>query len=115
MADTQSAPDNTKESDVNTTPRGVTDASAPSPEDERISELMAHSIDVPVLASALQDRQAADAADVLEDLEDADAASLLAEMDERNAADALAEASCHSARRSGSVVSSGITKRPPAD
>jgi magnesium transporter len=63
----------------------------PSPEDERVAELLAHSIDVPVLAEAVGQQEAADAADTLEYLEDEEAADVLEAMDDHAAADALAE------------------------
>ena len=62
-----------------------------SPQDERVAELMSHTIDLPELASAVEQQEAADAADTLEDLEDHDAAVVLEQMDDQSAADALSE------------------------
>jgi magnesium transporter len=61
-----------------------------SPEDERVAELLEHTLDVPVLASAVGAQDAADAADTLETLAGADAAVVLEEMDLEAAAHALA-------------------------
>ncbi len=69
----------------------VEDVSEPSPYDERVAELMSHTIDVPVLASAVERQAAADAADTLEDLEEDEAAEVLHEMQDRAAASALSE------------------------
>ncbi|MEM7227847.1 MAG: magnesium transporter [Planctomycetota bacterium] len=69
----------------------ITDIRNTSAADERVAELMAHTIDVPVLASAVQLQKAADAADILEDLEDVEAVELLTQMDDQKAAEALAE------------------------
>ncbi len=44
-----------------------------SPEDERVADLLAHTIDSPALATAVTKQNAADAADTLEDLEDTEA------------------------------------------
>lgn len=60
-------------------------------QDERVAELMAHTIDVPALATAVQQQAAADAADILEDLDSESAAELLELMDDKSAAAALAE------------------------
>lgn len=60
-----------------------------SPEDVRVAELLEHSIDVPVLASAVDAQEAADAADTLESLDESEAADVLEEMEFDNAADAL--------------------------
>ena len=62
-----------------------------SPEDERVAELIEHTIDVPVLASAVGLQEAADAADILESLPEKDAAEVLEQMDDQAAADAVAE------------------------
>ncbi len=43
---------------------------AVSQEDERVADLMAHTIDVSALATAVTKQKAADAADTLEDLDD---------------------------------------------
>lgn len=69
----------------------VEDVSDPSPHDKRVAELMSHTIDVPVLASAVELQAAADAADTLEDLEEDEAAEVLHEMKDRAAASALSE------------------------
>ena len=70
---------------------GVDDPGEKSPEDERVAELLARTIDVPVLAEAVEQQEAADAADTLEDLEEEEAAGVLELMDEQIAAQALAE------------------------
>jgi magnesium transporter len=67
------------------------EAGEPSAEERRIAELLAHTIDVPVLASAVEQQFPADAADTLEQLEEADAADVLEQMDVALAADALSE------------------------
>ena len=69
----------------------VADASDASPQDERVAALVAHTIDVPVLAEAVEQQQAADAADTLEDLEDEETVTVLEAMSEHAAAEALAE------------------------
>lgn len=61
-----------------------------SPEDKRVAALLQHTLDVPVLASAVEAQDAADAADTLEALAGADAAIVLEEMDLEAAAHALA-------------------------
>ena len=66
-------------------------ADEPNPQDERVAELMAHTIDVPALATAVQQQAAADAADILEDLDDERAAELLELMDNKSAAAVLTE------------------------
>ena len=48
-----------------------------SPEDERVADLMAHTIDVSALATAVTKQKAADAADTLEDLDDVEAAEVI--------------------------------------
>ena len=60
-----------------------------SPEDKRVAQLMEHTLDVPVLASAVEAQDAADAADTLESLTESDAVDILEEMDLESAADAL--------------------------
>ena len=60
-----------------------------SPVDERVAELLEKSIDVPVLASAVDAQDPADAADTLEALDESEAADVLEEMELENAADAL--------------------------
>jgi magnesium transporter len=70
---------------------GVDDIALPSPEDARVAELIASTIDLPMLAEAVQQQEAADAADTLEDLADEDAAVVLEAMDDLAAAEALAE------------------------
>jgi magnesium transporter len=62
-----------------------------SPHDERVAELIEHTIDVPVLAEAVELQEAADAADTLETLPEEEAADVLEQMDAQAAADALAE------------------------
>lgn len=62
-----------------------------TPRDERVAELIEHTIDVPVLASAVEQQEAADAADVLETLDEEQAADVLEQMDDQSAAEALAE------------------------
>ncbi len=60
-----------------------------SPEDQRVAELLEHSLDVSILASAVEAQQPADAADTLEALDEAEAADILEQMEVENAADAL--------------------------
>jgi magnesium transporter len=72
-------------------PAHLEHAAEPSPEDERVASLMAHTIDLPALASAVDQQEAADAADTLETLEDDEAVELLEQMEDQRAADALAE------------------------
>ncbi|MHC4208604.1 MAG: magnesium transporter [Planctomycetota bacterium] len=62
-----------------------------SAQDERVAELIEHTIDVPVLAEAVEQQEAADAADTLEALAEEEAADVLEQMDDRAAAEALAE------------------------
>ncbi|MHC4416828.1 MAG: magnesium transporter MgtE N-terminal domain-containing protein, partial [Planctomycetota bacterium] len=62
-----------------------------SPLDERVAELIEHTIDVPVLAEAVEQQEAADAADTLETLAEEEAAEVLELMDDRAAAEALSE------------------------
>jgi magnesium transporter len=64
---------------------------AVSPEDEHVADLMAHTIDVSALATAVTKQKAADAADTLEDLDDVEAAEVIELMEDQAAADALAE------------------------
>lgn len=63
------------------------------PEDHAVATLLEHSIDVPVLAAAVEQQRPADAADTLEGLveegEEGDAGHLLVAMDDRKAAEAL--------------------------
>jgi magnesium transporter len=84
--------------DEETTPRALDSGEdeprvggSTTPENERVAELMAHTIDVPVLAEAVARQQAADAADVLEDIEDEEAVEILGQLDDHAAAEALAE------------------------
>ncbi|MFK7960552.1 MAG: magnesium transporter [Phycisphaerales bacterium] len=66
------------------------DAVAPS--DARVATLMEHTIDVPVLAAAIEQQAPADAADTLEELmPEGEAGDLLVAMDDVKAAEALAE------------------------
>ena len=60
-----------------------------SPEDDRVARLLEHSLDVSILASAVEAQQPADAADTLETLDESEAADILEEMELDNAADAL--------------------------
>lgn len=58
---------------------------------EQVDELIAHTIDVPVLAEVLQQQPAPDAADALERLDEDDVRGVLTVMDDQAAADALSE------------------------
>ncbi len=69
----------------------IEDVGEASPQDERVAELMERTIDVPVLASAVEQQAAADAADTLETLPEEDAADVLEQMDDRSAAEAISE------------------------
>ncbi len=69
----------------------VKDVAETSPHDERVAALLEHSIDVPVLAEAVEQQEAADAADTLETLPEEEAAEVLEQMDDQSAAEALAE------------------------
>ncbi len=69
----------------------VEDVAETSPHDERVAALLEHSIDVPVLAEAVEQQEAADAADTLETLPQEEAAEVLEQMDDQSAAEALAE------------------------
>jgi magnesium transporter len=60
-----------------------------SPEDHWVAQLLQHTIDLPILASAVEAQDPADAADTLEALDEGDAADVLEEMDVANAAEAL--------------------------
>lgn len=63
-----------------------------SPTDARVATLMEHTIDVPVLAAAVEQQAPADAADTLEELmPEGEAGDLLVAMDDLKAAEALAE------------------------
>ena len=62
-----------------------------SPEDERVADLMSHTIDISALATAVTKQKAADAADTLEDLDDLEAAEVIELMEDQSASDALAE------------------------
>jgi magnesium transporter len=57
----------------------------------RVDALLAHSIDVPALAEAVERQEAPDAADTLERLEEDEAAQVLVAMEGQAAAEALAE------------------------
>ena len=72
-------------------PSHIEDVAEVSAEDERIAELIEQTIDVPVLASAVEQQEAADAADTLEALDETEAADVLEQMDDLAAAKALAE------------------------
>jgi len=69
----------------------IEDVVEASPQDERVAELIEHTIDVPVLAEAVEQQEAADAADTLESLAEEEAADVLEQMDDQAAAEALAE------------------------
>lgn len=69
----------------------IEDPSSLSEEDRRVAKMLEHTIDVPVLATAVEAQEAADAADTLEALEESDAAEVLGKMDVDSAAEALAE------------------------
>ncbi|MHC4651336.1 MAG: magnesium transporter [Planctomycetota bacterium] len=69
----------------------IEEAGEASPHDERVAELIEHTIDVPVLAEAVEQQEAPDAADTLETLAEEEAAEVLEQMDDRAAAEALAE------------------------
>ena len=69
----------------------VADPSELTPEDERVQQMMAHTIDVGALAGAVNLQAAADAADTLEELEEGEATEVLEEMEDLAAAEALAE------------------------
>jgi magnesium transporter len=93
---TESPPTSPSEQPANTAPEAidgsrVTNIDASSPANDRVAELMTRTIDVPVLASAVQQQSPADAADILEGLDDEEAADVLSEMDDQLAANALAE------------------------
>ena len=60
-----------------------------SPQDDLVAALLEHSLDVSVLASAVEAQQPADAADTLETLDESEAADILEQMELDNAADAL--------------------------
>jgi len=62
-----------------------------SDEDERVARLLTHTLDVPALAEAVEQQEAADAADTLENLDEEEAAEVLEAMEDRAAAEALAE------------------------
>ncbi len=72
-------------------PPHIEDVVEASPQDERVAELIEHTIDVPVLAEAVEQQEAADAADTLESLAEEEAADVLEQMDLHAAAKALAE------------------------
>lgn len=61
----------------------------PTAQDERVADLVAHTIDVPVLAAAVERQDAPDAADTLEDLRDEAVGDVLVAMDTGVAAEAL--------------------------
>ena len=69
----------------------IEDIAETTPQDERVAQLLGHTIDVPVLAQAVEKQEAADAADTLETLDEDEAAEILGQMDEQAAAEALAE------------------------
>ena len=80
-----------REDDPDQQARRIEDAAQVSPEDQHVAQLLAQTIDVPVLAEAVAQQEAADAADTLESLEEEEAADILGLLDEQVAADALAE------------------------
>ena len=65
------------------------------PVEQRVDELIAHSIDTPVLAGVVEQQAAADAADTLERLDAMDAVGVLGVMNNQAAADALVEMEPH--------------------
>ncbi len=67
------------------------DSRQPTAEDELVNHLLTRTIDLPILASAVEQQEAADAADTIERLQEDERAELLEQMDEQPAADALAE------------------------
>ncbi len=69
----------------------VEDVGEASLHDERVAELIEHTIDLPVLAEAVEQQEAADAADTLEALAEDEAADVLEQMGDQAAAEALAE------------------------
>lgn len=69
----------------------VIEATEPTPEDERVEELLdAPSFDVPELAEAVERQEAPDAAETLEQVGEAVAVEVIEEMETESAADALA-------------------------
>lgn len=69
----------------------VIEATEPTPEDERVEELLeAPSYDVPELAEAVEQQEAPDAAETLEQVGEAVAVEVIEEMETESAADALA-------------------------
>jgi len=69
----------------------VIDANEPTPEDERVEELLeAPSFDVPELAEAVEQQEAPDAAETLEQIGEEAAVEVIEEMETESAADALA-------------------------
>ena len=88
----QNQMDSTSKAQVEPSPSSpVEDVAETSPQDERVAQLLEHSIDVPVLAEAVQQQEPADAADTLETLDEEEAAEVLEQMDDKSAAEALAE------------------------
>ena len=69
----------------------VIEATEPTPEDERVEELLeAPSFDVPELAEAVEQQEAPDAAETLEQIGEQAAIEVIEEMETESAADALA-------------------------
>jgi magnesium transporter len=69
----------------------VVDATEPTPEDERVEELLdAPTLDVPELADAVEQQEAPDAAETLEQIGEEAAVEVIEEMEKESAADALA-------------------------
>jgi magnesium transporter len=79
-----------REDQVDAEPQ-IEDVGAESPEDQQVARLLEHTIDVPVLAEAVERQEAADAADTLEQIEHEEVVDVLVAMDQRAAAEALAE------------------------
>ena len=69
----------------------VVEATEPTPEDERVEELLAAiTVDLPELADAVEQQEAPDAAETLEQIGEAKAVEVIEEMETESAADALA-------------------------
>ncbi|MFM2163895.1 MAG: hypothetical protein RL325_332, partial [Planctomycetota bacterium] len=69
----------------------VIDANEPTPEDERVNELLAAiTVDLPELADAVEQQEAPDAAETLEQIGEEKAVEVIEEMEAESAADALA-------------------------
>lgn len=69
----------------------IVEATEPTPEDERVEELLAAiTVDLPELADAVEQQEAPDAAETLEQIGEAKAVEVIEEMETDSAADALA-------------------------